>query len=170
MCNAVALNVTLGGIEWQSNKSGRVDLFWKQRRAHAGKLSFFVSYLLSLFAAIFRISKTGDATYIFPDTSQGFRLGHIPCLRPIGSAAAALPRHDSPRRNRPGQDFSYTVLHEGPVNFDSNSCQLRKFAPVDFDSSQRSSVTLVTAPNTLSVTVSDPHPSTVTLRIVFRNA
>ncbi len=59
------------------------------------------------------------------------------------------------------------MLHEVTVNFDSNSCQLRKFAPVDFDSAQRSSVTLVTVPNTLSVTVSDPHPSTVTLRIVF---
>ncbi len=110
VCNAVAPNVTLGGIEWQSNKSGRVDLCWKQRRVNAGKLSFFVSYLLSLFSAIFRISKTGDATYIFPDTSQVFRLGHIPCLRPIGSAAAALPRHDSPKRNvrgrRPGASMS----------------------------------------------------------------
>jgi len=80
------------------------------------------------------------------------------------------PRLDSPKQNRQGQDFSYTVLHEGTVNFDSSSCQLRKFAPVDFDSSRRSSVTLVPGPNTLSVTISDPHPSTVTLRIVFRNA
>jgi len=70
--------------------------------------------------------------------------GWVTC--PIGSAEAALPRHDSPMRNRPGQDFSYTVLHEGAVNFDSNACQLRKFAPVDFDSAQRPSVTLVTAP------------------------
>ncbi len=74
---------------------------------------------------------------------------------------------DSPKQNRKGQDFSYTVLHEVTVNFDSNSCQLWKFALVDFDSSQRSSVTLVPEPNTLSVTISDPHPSTVTLRIVF---
>jgi fumarate reductase subunit D len=94
VCNAVALNVTPGGIEWQSNKSGRVDLFWTQWRANVGKLTFFVSYLLSLFSAIFRISKTGDETYIFPDTSQVFRLGHIPFLRPIASAEAALPRHD----------------------------------------------------------------------------
>ena len=62
------------------------------------------------------------------------------------------------------------MLQDGTVNFDSNSCQIRKFAAVDFDSSQRFGVTLVAAPNTLSVTVSDPHPSTVTLGIVVRNA
>ena len=103
VCNAVALNVTPGGIEWQSNKSGRVDLCWKQPRGNVGKLCFFVNYLLSLFSAIFRISKTGDATYIFPDTSQVFRLGHIPFLHPLGSAEAALPRHDSPMRNVRGR-------------------------------------------------------------------
>ena len=64
---------------------------------------------------------------------------------------------DSPKQNRQGQDCRYAMLHEGAVNFDSNACQLRKFAPVDFDSSQRSSVTLVPDPYTLSVTMSDPH-------------